>query len=140
MTGVEFPLLGLPQWPGPRGPRISSRADGVLRAVVHSYGQSGGRRVPALVIAQTIPGSGPEPSPATLRNLLLAQDRPSQPEEASRAQETVTITGTACACTRIRWSDPRIDDVGFTWRGYQVRVSSWEHPLGDAFFASLGVL
>ena len=140
MTDPRFPVLGLPLWPGTTGPRVAVRADGNLAGILTFYGD-GGPRAPATVIFEQ--RSDPPPSgrvPAPVTNLLLKGGRPEHLEEISREETTATVLGTPHLCARVRWSDPRIADVRFTWHRFHLCIASWEYQLDTEFFASVGVL
>ncbi|GAA2102643.1 hypothetical protein GCM10009759_37350 [Kitasatospora saccharophila] len=142
---TDFPVLGIPDWSGQRGPAVVGGTDSgggprVVDSVIHSYLTAGRRSAPLLVVAQSVER---EQSGAALRNLLGHRGRPEHAGllgPADLEETAVTVTGVPRPGVRHHWADRRVALLVFDWERTHVCLASWEHPLDDALLAALGPL
>jgi hypothetical protein len=134
-----FPVLGIPDWGGRRGMTVRGGTGSVTHSVIHSYVTQGDRRTPpALVFGQCSERSR---HASVLSTLLGSGNRTTEARLLGTEPFSAAVEGVAVEGMRRRWADSRLDEVRFLWRGgFHIAVASWESPLDEAFFASLGVV
>ncbi|WP_377269452.1 hypothetical protein [Peterkaempfera sp. SMS 1(5)a] len=134
-----FPVLGLPEWDGCRGATMRGGTGSLTHSLIHSYVAGDDRRTPpTLVFGQCTERSQHAP---VLSNLLGSGRRSTQARVLGTEAFAAEVEGVAVEGIRRRWADSRLNEARFLWRGgFHVAVASWERPLDEEFFASLGVV
>lgn len=134
-----FPVLGLPGWSGCRGATFRGGTGSVTHSVIHSYVTGTDRRTPpTLVFGQCTERSQ---HASVLSNLLGSGHRSTEARLLGTEPFTAEVEGVPVEGVHRRWADSRLGEVRFVWRGgFHIAVASWENPLDEAFFASLGVV
>ena len=137
----RFPVLGIVDWTGGRGPRMGAGADGRQHHVTQVYLAGPDRRSSPPMVTMFQSAVGLHPDFYLPHGLLDRDGRPTHVESVGGFREVALIEAVPVEVDRHRWADSRLADARFRWRDrFTICIASWERPLDADFFASLGIL